>query len=88
MIMKRAFNLLFFVLLAIAAQGQAKYVFYFIGDGMGLNHVNGTEMYLAALQDGRIHSNTTTQKPKPNNPGVKHMGTVGEVKDDMIKSEN
>lgn len=54
MIMKRAFNLLFFVLLAIAAQGQAKYVFYFIGDGMGLNHVNGTEMYLAALQDGRI----------------------------------
>lgn len=28
---------------------QAKYVFYFIGDGMGVNQVNGTEMYLAEL---------------------------------------
>ena len=26
---------------------QVKYVFYFIGDGMGVNQVNGTEMYLA-----------------------------------------
>lgn len=26
---------------------KAKYVFYFIGDGMGVNQVNGTEMYLA-----------------------------------------
>lgn len=32
---------------------QAKYVFYFIGDGMGVNQVNGTEMYLAELE-GRI----------------------------------
>lgn len=32
---------------------KAKYVFYFIGDGMGVNHVNGTEMYLAELE-GRI----------------------------------
>ena len=35
------------------AQGKAKYVFYFIGDGMGVNQVNGTETYLAALE-GRI----------------------------------
>lgn len=28
----------------------AKYVFYFIGDGMGVNQVNGTEMYLAELE--------------------------------------
>ena len=28
---------------------QAKYVFFFIGDGMGVNQVNGTEMYLAEL---------------------------------------
>lgn len=43
------------VLLAITAwaQGKAKYVFYFIGDGMGVNQVNGTETYLAALE-GRI----------------------------------
>jgi alkaline phosphatase len=35
-------------------QGKAKYVFYFIGDGMGLNQVNATEMYLAATQENRI----------------------------------
>ena len=29
---------------------QAKYVFYFIGDGMGLNQVNTTEMYLGEQQ--------------------------------------
>ena len=32
---------------------QAKYVFYFIGDGMGVNQVNGTEAYRAELE-GRI----------------------------------
>lgn len=43
-----------FVLMAFTAQAQqAKYVFYFIGDGMGVNQVNGTEMYLAE-QAGRI----------------------------------
>ena len=33
---------------------EAKYVIYFICDGMGLNQVNGAEMYLAEL-DGRIN---------------------------------
>ncbi len=53
--MKRIFNLLTFLLLVgmISAQGTAKYVFYFIGDGMGVNQVNGTEMYRAET-DGRI----------------------------------
>ncbi len=32
------------------AAGKAKYVFYFIGDGMGVNQVNITEMYLSALK--------------------------------------
>lgn len=41
-----------FALLAMA-EGQAKYVFYFIGDGMGVNQINVTETYLAALK-GRI----------------------------------
>ena len=52
--MKRLMYVLLFVLLtgAVYAQ-QAKYVFYFIGDGMGVNQVNGTEMYLAE-QEGRI----------------------------------
>lgn len=38
---------------AAFAEGRAKYVFYFIGDGMGVNQVNGTQTYLAALE-GRI----------------------------------
>lgn len=53
--MKR-FILAAFILLAAltaSAAGRAKYVFYFIGDGMGVNQVNATETYLAAL-DGRI----------------------------------
>ena len=52
--MKRFTYLLLFVLLAVAAHAQrAKYVFFFIGDGMGLNQVNTTEMYLGE-QQGRI----------------------------------
>lgn len=52
--MKKRFLFYFMVLLACSMQAQqAKYVFYFIGDGMGLNHVNGTEMYLAEKQ-GKI----------------------------------
>ena len=54
--MKR--TLLSLALLAVGALGAIaqqtpKYVFYFIGDGMGVNQVNGTETYLAALE-GRI----------------------------------
>lgn len=37
----------------VAKEKKAKYVFYFIGDGMGVNQVNGTEMYLAE-KEGRI----------------------------------
>lgn len=37
----------------LCAQPKAKYVFYFIGDGMGVNQVNGAETFLAA-QQGRI----------------------------------
>lgn len=33
------------------SQSDIKYVFYFIGDGMGVNQVNGTEMYLAEKED-------------------------------------
>lgn len=43
----------FCMALAAMAGGKAKYVFYFIGDGMGVNQVNGTETYLAATE-GRI----------------------------------
>ena len=44
------------VALSALAEGRAKYVFYFIGDGMGVNQVLGTETYLAALE-GRIGVN-------------------------------
>lgn len=52
--MRRFIYALLFVLVSVYANGQAKYVFYFIGDGMGVNQVNGTEMYGAELQNGRI----------------------------------
>lgn len=38
---------------AVIAMAQAKYVFYFIGDGMGPNQVLTAEMYQASLQ-GKI----------------------------------
>ncbi len=54
--MKKSFLLILFLLvtqLSALADGKAKYVFYFIGDGMGVNQVNATETYLGALE-GRI----------------------------------
>ena len=51
---KSFFVLLFAVVLAGSMFAQeAKYIFYFIGDGMGSNQVLATEMYLAELE-GRI----------------------------------
>lgn len=42
------------VLILLFANGimaqQAKYVFYFIGDGMGFTHIATTEAYLAAIK--------------------------------------
>lgn len=32
-----------------SASQRAKYVFYFIGDGLGINHIYGTELYNAAV---------------------------------------
>ncbi|WP_314183458.1 alkaline phosphatase [Alloprevotella tannerae] len=53
--MKKFYLLILSLTLTCAAfaQPKAKYVFYFIGDGMGVNQVNGAETYLAALE-GRI----------------------------------
>lgn len=48
-----SFFAVFCMALAVLAEGKAKYVFYFIGDGMGVNQVNGTETYMAAVE-GRI----------------------------------
>lgn len=52
--MKKFFYLLLILLIPSMSYAQkAKYIFYFIGDGMGLNQVNATEMYLGE-KDGKI----------------------------------
>ena len=50
--MKKVSIMFLFMCLALCTvQAQkAKYVFYFIGDGMGVNQVLGTEMYLSELK--------------------------------------
>ena len=48
--MKRISILFCLLAVALLGYGQAKYVFYFIGDGMGTNQVLGTEMYLSELK--------------------------------------
>lgn len=52
--MKTRLLLIFSLVLLVSADmfpQSIKYVFYFIGDGMGVNQVNGTEMYLAEKED-------------------------------------
>ncbi len=51
--MRRIFSLLGVLLIATMSVAQAKYVFMFIGDGMGPHQVLSTEMYLAELE-GKI----------------------------------
>ena len=51
--MKRLSFVLIFSLIALLSMAQAKYVFFFIGDGMGPHQVLSTEMYLAELE-GKI----------------------------------
>lgn len=51
------------LIVALAASAEVKYVFYFIGDGMGSNQVLGAEMYRSALQGqplGRVQTLMTT----------------------------
>ena len=49
---KRFFSIvsLLCVALCVMAEGRAKYVFFFIGDGMGVNQVYTAETYLAAVR--------------------------------------
>lgn len=53
---RRDFLVGFVILLFVCLQpvcGQAKYVFYFIGDGMGVNTINLTNTYLSAMNGER-----------------------------------
>ena len=64
--MKKFVSILFLsiITLSVMAEGQVKYVFYFIGDGMGVNQINITETYLAALK-GRIGIEPITMSEFP-----------------------
>ena len=64
--MKRIFIISLYSVLCIlysSAVAEVKYVFYFIGDGMGSNQVLGAEMYRSALQGeplGRVKTLMST----------------------------
>ncbi|MBQ3878098.1 MAG: alkaline phosphatase, partial [Prevotella sp.] len=63
---KRLFAFAAVVLLTLSSAWaqQVKYVFYFIGDGMGVNQINVTETYLAALK-GKIGFEPITMSSFP-----------------------
>lgn len=51
------------ILYSLSASAEIKYVFYFIGDGMGTNQVLSAEMYRSAIQGeplGRVQTLMTT----------------------------
>lgn len=50
---KNLLFLLYFLMSALYVQGQAKYIFLFIGDGMGVNQVNATEMYQQSIANNQ-----------------------------------
>ena len=50
---QRILSCLLAALFSLSAMAEVKYVFYFIGDGMGVNQINVTETYQAALK-GKI----------------------------------
>ncbi len=62
--MKRIFWAIISLFIVFAAQAEIKYVFYFIGDGMGPNQVLATEMYLAELE-GRLGRKPLTMTQFP-----------------------
>lgn len=55
MLKKRMMRLVCLMALLVVSMGamaqQAKYVFYFIGDGMGVNQVNGAEPIMLHSKD-------------------------------------
>ena len=61
--MKRLFLFMTLLVVVLSVSAQAKYVFYFIGDGMGSNQLLGAEMYRSALAGeplGRVQTLMTT----------------------------
>ena len=64
--MKRILGTLLLLLFTATGFAQPKYIFYFIGDGMGPSHVLATELYLGELQGviGRPQKLVFTQFPE------------------------
>lgn len=62
--MKRLAFILICSTIAVLSMAQAKYVFMFIGDGMGAHQVLATEMYLAELE-GKIGRKSLTMTTFP-----------------------
>ncbi|MBQ4370279.1 MAG: alkaline phosphatase [Oscillospiraceae bacterium] len=61
--MKKTFLSLFLILYSLFSFSEVKYVFYFIGDGMGHNQVLGAEMYRSAIEGqpfGRVQTLMST----------------------------
>ena len=64
--MKRFLGTLLLLLVVATGFARPKYIFYFIGDGMGPSHVLATELYLGELQGviGRPQKLVFTQFPE------------------------
>ena len=64
--MRQVLATLFLLLIVATGFAQPKYIFYFIGDGMGPSHVLATELYLGELQGviGRPQKLVFTQFPE------------------------
>ncbi len=64
--MKRFLGTLLLLLVATTGIAKPKYIFYFIGDGMGPSHVLATELYLGEMQGviGRPQRLVFTQFPE------------------------
>ena len=64
--MKRIIGTLLLLLVVATSFAKPKYIFYFIGDGMGPSHVLATELYLGEMQGviGRPQKMVFTQFPQ------------------------
>ena len=64
--MKRFLGTLLLLLIVATGFARPKYIFYFIGDGMGPSHILATELYLGELQGviGRPQKLVFTQFPE------------------------
>ena len=59
--MKRVFGILLLLLIVTTGFGKSpKYIFYFIGDGMGPSHVRGTELFCSELFGQEVRMLFTT----------------------------